>query len=176
MKTKICTHCKKEKPLDQFNKGNDKDGLGFGCVECGKKYYQKNRQRIITYTKNYIKKHKNKVIMYMNKYGHTIRGIYASTKSKAKKRHIIFTLNKEEFINWFNKQEKVCVYCERTEKEAIKDKNRHCNRLTIDRKDNQKGYSSNNIVLCCHRCNTIKSNEFSYEQMLRVGEIIKKKI
>lgn len=42
----------------------------------------------------------------------------------------------------------------------------------LDRKDNNKGYSLENCVVCCKDCNTIKSNKLSYAQMKKVGLII----
>ena len=45
-------------------------------------------------------------------------------------------------------------------------------RLEIDRKDNNKGYEKGNLALCCCRCNTIKSDFFTEEEMFKVGAII----
>ena len=41
--------------------------------------------------------------------------------------------------------------------------------------NNNLGYLLDNIVLCCNRCNTIKTSFFSYEEMKLVGKIINKK-
>lgn len=43
----------------------------------------------------------------------------------------------------------------------------------LDRKDNTKGYSKKNCVVCCGPCNQTKSNRFTYEQMLQIGALIK---
>ena len=43
-------------------------------------------------------------------------------------------------------------------------------RLTVDRKDNDKGYSLDNMVLACHRCNSIKGDWFSYDEMKEIAE------
>ena len=34
VKTKVCTHCKRELPLDAFGVGNGADGKRFWCKEC----------------------------------------------------------------------------------------------------------------------------------------------
>jgi hypothetical protein len=34
----------------------------------------------------------------------------------------------------------------------------------LDRKDNALGYSVDNCVVCCHRCNDAKSNGYDYEE------------
>ena len=48
-------------------------------------------------------------------------------------------------------------------------------RLTIDRKDNDRGYTIDNIVLSCNRCNMIKGNFFNEQDMLKIGKIVMRK-
>ena len=48
---KVCTKCKKEKPLEAFRRqGSTKDGLKYYCKSCddetAKKYYDKNKKKI----------------------------------------------------------------------------------------------------------------------------------
>lgn len=183
---KTCSRCKREKTIDCFTK--DKyalDKLDYWCRECKKTYQSSKRgKKAMNRYNNSLKGKKTaKKYYYSNKgqkryrnYSQTPEGIYAHIKGGAKHRNIIFIITKEEFINWYNTQEKRCVYCNRTEQEAIKDKDGKYKRLSIDRKDNNKGYELNNIVLSCHKCNTIKSEIFTYEQMIRVGNILKERI
>lgn len=42
--------------------------------------------------------------------------------------------------------------------------------MTIDRVDNNKGYTEGNMVLCCRRCNIIKGSWFTREQMIEIAE------
>jgi hypothetical protein len=42
-------------------------------------------------------------------------------------------------------------------------------RSNLDRKDNDQGYTAENVVGCCFSCNTTKSNKLRYEEMLLVG-------
>jgi len=42
--------------------------------------------------------------------------------------------------------------------------------MTIDRKDNNKGYTPDNVVPACFLCNKIKGNFFTEEEMLRIGK------
>lgn len=111
------------------------------------------------------------------KYYQTNEGIYYQIKNNAKNRNINFVISKEDFIRWYDKQEKLCHYCGRNLEEIKRDIKtdilHNKNRFSIDRKDNDTGYQLDNIVLCCHKCNTIKSNIFTYEQMIRVGNILK---
>lgn len=43
----------------------------------------------------------------------------------------------------------------------------------LDRKDSFEGYSVENCVVCCSRCNQAKSNFFTYEQWVEIGKVIK---
>jgi hypothetical protein len=76
MNTKSCTKCGIEKSLTEFSiDKSHKDGLCSVCKECrntykiiyetrtnsNKKYYQKNRLRLINYLKDYRKKNKQKL-------------------------------------------------------------------------------------------------------------------
>lgn len=175
MKTKICTCCKKRKNIEQFYKGNDRYGLGYKCKKCLKEYAKKSMKRIINYRKMYNIKNRNKIRKHDRFYSLTPNGIYSHLKAGAKENKKLFNISKEDFISWYNFQEQECHYCKRTIKDTNKDSNKKYNRLSIDRIDNNKGYILNNIVLSCTRCNLIKSNIFTYNQMFKIIEILKEK-
>jgi hypothetical protein len=109
------------------------------------------------------------------KYYNSPLGLYNSLKKHAEERDVKFYLNKEMFITWYNKQNKKCIYCERTETEAIKDKIGPFKRITIDRKDNDIGYKFTNLVLACYRCNSIKGSFLTFKEMKQVAKIIKRR-
>ena len=54
----------------------------------------------------------------------------------------------------------------------MNDKRKPTYRFSIDRKKNGIGYSLDNIVLACSRCNSIKSDYFTEEEMLKIGNFI----
>ena len=110
-------------------------------------------------------------------YYQSIDGIYTHLRSGAKARKIEFSITQEEFITWYNNQEKKCYYCGIDENKLNKYRlfAMHYTRLTIDRKNNNKGYNLNNIVLACGRCNSIKSDFFTEQEMLKIGKIAKQK-
>ena len=41
--------------------------------------------------------------------------------------------------------------------------------FSIERKENNKGYTKNNIALACFHCNTIKSNFFTAAEMKEIA-------
>lgn len=45
-------------------------------------------------------------------------------------------------------------------------KNKSSRAYYLDRKDNSKGYSTDNCVVCCTLCNKIKSSVLSYDEMM----------
>lgn len=78
-------------------------------------------------------------------------------------------LTYEEFLE-FTKQHR-CHYCGC---EIVFDtrivKQDRCN---LDRKDSYKGYSKDNCVVCCKRCNIAKNNHFTYEEWVKIGNLIR---
>lgn len=47
------------------------------------------------------------------------------------------------------------------------------NAYYLDRKDNDKGYTTDNCVVCCSRCNWAKANRFTYEEWVYIGKAIR---
>ncbi len=81
-------------------------------------------------------------------------------KSKAQKRGIFCELNWNEVKKLRSGN---CYYC------GIKNEY-----MTIDRKDNNKGYIKSNCVSCCWLCNKSKGFSGREKDMLLLGETIKK--
>jgi 5-methylcytosine-specific restriction endonuclease McrA len=153
----------KKKKFYQLNKEKIK--------EYRKKHYQKDKVKI----KEYQTENKEKISKWQKEYQINPTGIYHFIKFGAKKRIIDFNLEKENFIKWYNNQKQECYYCSRTLEEIKKDNKESYlfkSRLSIDRKDNKKGYELNNIVLACGRCNHIKSNYFTAQEMLKIGKVL----
>jgi hypothetical protein len=42
--------------------------------------------------------------------------------------------------------------------------------LEIDRKDPSLGYVLSNMTWACHRCNLVKTEHLTYEEMLEIGQ------
>ena len=70
---KVCTKCKEQKPLSAFRKqSSTKDGLKYYCKECdnqtAKKYYEKNKNKIISKVTECQKNNPDKVKTYKKSY------------------------------------------------------------------------------------------------------------
>ena len=149
MSFKKCTKCGKMLPLTAFGKHRlSKDGHAYRCLECSRKHARE--------------------------YSETPAGIYGALN--AGRRHYQkkpVLISKEDFVNWYNTQEKKCAYCDIPEEDFFLLREKYgsrAKRLTVDSKDNSLGYEIGNIVLACERCNFIKSNILSFDEMREIGQ------
>lgn len=158
-----CFVCREIKTLSNqyFYKAKSSSGsLSYLCIDCDKRRGKERKRR---------------------QSGVGV-GKYWTTKYSADKRGLSFEfLNRKEFEQWFNEQEKLCAYCGIREDHLFDDPiqyqqaRRKIQKLSIDRKDNALGYSPRNLTLACYRCNSVKSDLFSFEEMKKVGEMIAEK-
>jgi len=150
MMEKECTRCHKVKSLSDFHKSKGtKDGHRYWCKSCCKEYN-------IAYSKTAI-------------------GIYKQIKSRQAffnnhndPRYKPVKITQRAFVEWYDPLKKICAYCDISEEDFKLIKREYgsrTKRLTIDCKDNRVGYEENNIVLACERCNQIKSNLLSFDEM-----------
>lgn len=99
--------------------------------------------------------------------------IYSRYKADAAERDIEFNLSLEDFISVITLD---CTYCGKaSDKISQVNQSRSAIYYTgIDRKDNSRGYITNNITSCCTECNMIKNSLITYEEMLEVSKLLKK--
>jgi len=148
-----------------------------------KAYYEQNKEKIKAYQAEYraknreawLKKnklwreaHPDKMKEYMAKYSATAKGKFTKLKLRARAGNIPLSMLSAEFIDWFERQDLKCYYCSRVISVAVGQKK--LDGYSIDRKDNNKGYSLENIALCCNRCNMAKGSWFTEEQMLEIAQ------
>jgi len=105
MKTKVCSKCKKEKPLSEFYKDKaTRDGLHSWCKVCKdtrqRKWFQKNiekqRERLRPYHRRWRKEHKEKVRNWKLKY--------------------LFGIALEDYNQMLEEQNGVCAICGKPER------------------------------------------------------------
>jgi hypothetical protein len=109
--------------------------------------------------------------------------------SRIKERGLIPLSTKKEILNCFNeyinKWGRVCFYCFEpwTYKRkkynvgggrSFKKFTQNMKNFSVDRFDNDKTYSIDNIVFCCTNCNSSK-NRISIKLIKRLNEIIKER-
>lgn len=144
-------------------------------AEYNTNYYQQHKEKFKQYRKDNVEYLRE----YERKRARTPERIYIRLKSRVKvKKKNILLCSKQKFVDWYKKQERKCVYCNIPEELIFKLDWNKCdifNYLEIDRKDNDKGYVSSNMVLACNICNTMKNNFLSYEEMKEIGKLLKSK-
>lgn len=163
---KYCKSCNKTKPVREF--GRDKyslDGLRFYCKECATKLV---KRWVDNFKKRDVIRYRDCMATTFRRFRRTVRGKYWTLKYNSKKRGMPFNINIDDFIKWYQSQPYNCYYC----KLQFDGDNRQPSNPrapTIDRKDNDREYTLDNIVIACRRCNTIKGNWFTDNEMLEIA-------
>jgi len=98
--------------------------------------------------------------------------LYGNYQKAAKRRGLSFGLTKEDFsfLTQMN-----CHYCGREPKQVVKKKSQNGAYIYtgIDRVDNTKGYTMDNVVPCCVTCNRMKRDMTVLEFLSHIREIVR---
>ena len=154
MNTKQCGKCKKVKDLSEFGKDkHSPDGLVYPCKECARKrsriFYNNNINKVKVSNKRY----RNEDFNYR----------FALWKTNAKRRNIPFQLK-------FDDIKLLPLVCYYTGTKLTLNVNQY-NTISLDRIDNSKGYSKDNVVFCCQFVNYMKG-KLTYEQFIFACKLI----
>lgn len=112
---------------------------------------------------------------FVKKYGnlpltHVIVKRFNAAKNRAKSRNIEFNITRDFLIELYRRQNGLCYYSNIEMKDTIGNRNRNNNdpySLSIERVDSTRGYTKDNIVLCCSVINIMK-NGLSKEEFLSI--------
>ena len=160
--------------------------MPFKCEERKKEYQKKYFKKWRLKNGKILSKIKHK---YLNSEKGFVNKCISSmfTPSKIKQRGFVPESTKKEILNCFNqyinKWGRVCFYCFEpwTYKRKIynvgggrsfKKYTQNMKNFSVDRFDNNKTYSIDNIVFCCTNCNSSK-NRISIKLIKRLNEVIK---
>jgi superfamily II DNA helicase RecQ len=83
------------------------------------------------------------------------------------------SLSYEEFVELTNQDN--CHYCNSEVTWTKVNTAANGSRTNLDRKDNSSGYSKENVVVCCWRCNNGRGNLFSYEEWFGMTKFLRDK-
>jgi hypothetical protein len=97
---------------------------------------------------------------------------YNSLLRAARQTNRVVTVSYEDYLEFTKVLN--CHYCDRNIPwSQYTDSKKKNNNYYLDRKNNFIGYEKHNLVVCCPKCNRIKSNEFSYVEFLKIIRFIK---
>jgi hypothetical protein len=136
----------------------------FDCIKCNSVELKVQQQS--------IKRHSGKC-RSCSQQGEDYFHIYNELKNH-RNRKVEFSLSFEDFLTVISKGK--CEYCDK-----VLIYNKHAKNwgksLTrahqLDRKDNSKGYTKENVACCCWNCNRLKSDIYSYEEFMLLSPILK---
>jgi len=146
-----CTKCKRDLPISYFYL-LQKDGTKrlSRCKECTR--------------------------VWRRSWSQTPEGKYVWLLHKGRRHKV--TISKEDFTEWYKKQPRKCAYCGIAEvdlQRATDPLIKSTYQLSVDRINNSRGYEKGNLVLCCLRCNQVKGEFLTHEEMRWVGQQIIRK-
>jgi hypothetical protein len=179
---KICRKCKIEKSIIEFYTQKTRlDKLSSYCKDCCKEATKKWKLGNI-----------DKVMESDHRHGNTEKGFVTRIisnlfcPSSIKDRGYTPESSKEEikkhFYEYVEKHGRNCFYClqpwtylkskvKKGNKKNFKMVNRYLKNFSLDRIDNSKTYSVDNIVFCCSDCNS-KKNKITIKLIKRLYEVI----
>ena len=150
---KQCRVCKIDKSIINFNVRKDcKSGYRNECKDCQSLQLKNNykNNRLFRLEKQKIYRGKN----------HHIKKYRDYLKNDINKFNTTLDFSINELKERLNDS---CFYCD------DKVSNRG-----LDRIDNSKGHTLKNTLVCCELCNMTRGNRYSVQEMLLLGNVIKK--
>lgn len=135
-----------------------------------KRYYERNKKRIIERTNLYRKTPLRKIYQakWMKKYRkinpeNTMRPERRFKKSvnRATDRGFEWNISFSDYCELISKR---CFYCDGDVPKVA---------CGLDRMDNSKGYLIGNVVSCCRNCNVMKSDHLTFDEMVVAMNAIK---
>jgi hypothetical protein len=107
---------------------------------------------------------------------------YGALIRRAEELGFPFHISFDEYCEWYKRLDqddsRICPYCGLTIAQSkafqqLRGKKKICG-FTIDRIDNNKGYTLDNIHQICYLCNTIKGLWFTSQEMQLLGPKLRK--
>lgn len=162
---RVCIGCRQELALTSENFHNEKRrpyGLSYRCRPCEAIRAKTKPARHLRWQNMTPLQRASKSAANKRVYVKTPQTIHRLRSYKAidKRKGHFFDLD----VEWYaaNIEGRPCHYCGDTE------------RIGCDRIDNREGHHKNNVIPCCLGCNIARGDRFSYDEMVIIGEAVKK--
>ncbi len=132
-------------------------------MNCDQETYQKQ----LEYGREWKKKNRAKQNEYDRKWRKTLKGAlskkYQKARKSAKKRELEFSLTKEQYLNIIGDYK--CFYCSGDFTLEIWG-------TSLDRINNDLGYTEDNVVPCCGNCNILRGKLLTKEETKKIIEFL----
>lgn len=159
MKTKSCNSCGNN--INVKRKFKNLESQVVKCKKCQKRaYYIKNIDREKRRSREYWEHNLESCRAKNKDRSRTVNGRYNELKRSTKRSNKLLKLSQQEYENIV--YSKNCHYCNEPLPEAGSG---------LDRKDNNVGYTTDNVVPCCTRCNKMKNQYLTYEEMKLIWQL-----
>lgn len=99
------------------------------------------------------------------------KAVYSSYKARAVKKEFKFELTLTHFTELLKG---ACIYCNKKAEENKR--SGKVNYSGVDRINNKKGYTKDNVASCCTMCNYMKASYTAKEFLLHVKKISEKNV
>lgn len=146
-----------------FDRNGKNRGLTyyFKCIDCDTKIKSKSSG---------LKKHSGRCVGCARRNVlPPYRALYNILKTSSAKRGIECTITYEDFL--FLTQIRTCCYCGGDVEWQSRTGRGSC-KYNLDRKDSSRGYSFDNIVVCCSNCNQMKREWLSFDEFRVVRRVL----
>lgn len=138
----------------------------FECIDCGDDI--KSQQSKLKIHSGKCKK----CTQRKRPYEHILSELF-QTRNKKNKHEVEIIY--EEFIEII--KDSKCHYCNKILIFNLYSRDENLKPVSkayqLDRKDNDLGYTKENVVPCCWNCNRLKSDIYSYEDFIKLSPILK---
>ena len=142
-----------------------------------KNWQKKNPDKVKASRKRWRERHPERYKQYYKKYNKqynkTAAGIFSTIKNrirKTKNKKDYLKVSKEDFIKWYDIQERKCFYCNIPESLISNKWCKQSKRLQVDRVNNDKFYELGNMILACPVCNSFKADIFSAKETKEIAQ------
>lgn len=170
---KVCGKCRQDKPLSAFTKGRGRYGLRVWCRDCSSAYDQtpERREAKRSCSRKYHTENRDVRKAIKARYRASIKGralqLRDNSSIRAERLGLEFNLTRE----WV--EQKLLGVCELTGREfdltlPPKGVRANPNAPSLDRKDNSKGYTEDNVRMVVVHANVAR-NEFSDADLLALA-------
>jgi len=174
-----CKKCGRTLPDSHYYERRETGSIKQPCKSCVAKraneYRKKNSEWIAVRNREWARKIRSHLRKQHLEYRMTPNGAWTQFQSHKRNGKHELNITRTEFIAWYSEQPQVYNYCGLNAEEAsmlllMLTGNPRRYRLQVDRRDSQKPYELDNLVLACKICNEHKKDVFTDKEFREIAQ------